>query len=307
MTAEPPRPPRVRALRRALIGIVGLLGLLVVVTFVARQGSSSVLPPVQVASAAVEGTTVVRYPLKSRAADRRLVQTVILPRGELRGRPLLVFLHGKGQDPAWIAGAPMRAAVARLGNRAPVVLLPADDGGSYWHNRRSGRWEDYVLDEAIPTVVKRFGLDGTRRAIGGISMGGAGAFAIAQHDPGGFCAVGGHSPALWPSAGATAPGAYDGAADFRRNDPVAPILAGRIRYGVPVWLDAGRTDPFRPTIQRFGAALGRNRERVTVRSGPGGHEGRYWQRHMASYMAFYARALSGSDCGERTETASLSR
>jgi S-formylglutathione hydrolase FrmB len=53
----------------------------------------------------------------------------------------------------------------------------------------------------IPEVVKRFGADGRRVAIGGISMGGFGAYDIARLNPGRFCAVAGHSPALWRTGG----------------------------------------------------------------------------------------------------------
>ncbi|MGX6446844.1 alpha/beta hydrolase-fold protein, partial [Patulibacter sp. S7RM1-6] len=186
--------------------------------------------------------------------------------------------------------APLRAALARLGDRAPVVLIPADDGGSYWHDRRSGRWARYLRREALPAVVRRYGLDRDRVAVGGISMGGAGAFALAAG--GGFCAVGGHSPALWTSAGATAPGAYDDAEDFAAHDPIGLVRAGRARYGVPLWVDRGADDPFAAADAAFVAALRGAGERVTVRGWAGGHEGRYWERHMAAYLRFYADALA---------------
>ncbi|WP_320670057.1 alpha/beta hydrolase-fold protein [Patulibacter defluvii] len=284
--------PRARALRRAAGLLLALLVLGTVVALVARSGEGSSLPPVEVPEAATEGTIVSRYPLRSRAAGRRLVQTVVAPPGGTRGRPLLVLLHGKAQDPATLAGAPLRAALKRLGPRAPVVLLPADDGGSYWHDRQTGRWGGYVLDEAIPTAVRRLGVDGTRVAIGGISMGGSGAFALARRAPGRFCAVGGHSAALWLSAAAAAPGAYDDRADFRRHDPVAPVRAGRVRYRVPLWLDAGDADPFRGAQRVFAAALRRNGERVAVRVWEGGHEQRYWDRHLGAYLRFYGDALA---------------
>lgn len=267
-----------------------------VAAVIARSGSGSSLPAVEVPASATAGIAVERYDLRSQAAGRRLVQTVVLPPGDVRGRPLLILLHGKAQDPATLASAPLRAALARLGRRAPVVVLPADDGGSYWHDRRSGRWARYVLHEVLPRTIRRYALDGRRVAIGGISMGGAGAFALARAAPGRFCAVGGHSAALWPSAGATAPGAYDDAADFRRNDPVAPVRAGRFRYRVPLWLDAGRDDPFRATQASFATALRRNGERLVQRSWAGGHENRYWQRHMGSYLDFYSKALDA--CGD---------
>jgi len=38
--------------------------------------------------------------------------------------------------------------------------------------------------------------------------------------------VGGHSAALWEDAGASAPGAFDDAEDFARNDVFAAARAG---------------------------------------------------------------------------------
>lgn len=296
MATPAPRTPRARLLRRALAAGVVLLLLLTAVAVVARATGGSSLPPVEVSQAEVRGTVVLRYGLRSKATGRRLVQTVVAPKGDVAGRPLLVFLHGKSQDPARLAGDALRAAVTRLGRKAPVVLLPADDGGSYWHDRRSGDWERYVLYEAIPQAIERFGLDPDRMAIGGISMGGAGAFALAQDAPGRFCAVGGHSPALWTAHGDTAPGAYDDADDFRRNDPVGRVLRREVQpFGVPLWIDAGRQDPFLAADRAFASALDRRGEDVRLQGWSGGHEGRYWQRHMARYLRFYADALAS--CG----------
>ena len=80
-----------------------------------------------------------------------------------------------------------------------------------------------MTGEVIPLVERRFGVDPERIAIGGISMGGFGAYDIALHHPGMFCAVGGHSAALWFEGGETAPGAFDDAADFERNDVVGTV------------------------------------------------------------------------------------
>lgn len=293
MTAPGPTTPRGRALRRGVLVLLGLFAVATVVAVVLRSDSGSELPPVTVAQGATDGTTVARYDLRSAAAGRRLVQTVVLPPGDPRGRPLLVLLHGRAQDPARLARAPLRAALAALGDRAPVVLLPADDGGSYWHDRDSGRWASYVLYEAIPTVVRRYRLDGGRKALGGISMGGAGAYALAAAAPGRFCAVGGHSPALWTAPDAVDPGAYDDEDDFARHDPVAPVRTGTEQpYRVPLWLDAGRDDRFLPAARTFASALRARGEDVRMTTWAGGHEERYWQRHLPSYARFYADALA---------------
>jgi len=290
---ERPLSPAARALRRGTAALLALALLATVAALIAREGRGSALPEVAVPAAATKGTELVRYALRSRYAQRRLVQTVVTPPGGTAGRPLLVFLRGKGMDPARIAGDPMRAALTKLGAKAPVVLLPTDDGGSYWHDRQTGRWGTYVLREAIPEAIRRFGLDPDRVAIGGISMGGFGAYSLARRAPTRFCAIGGHSAALWTSPSATAPGAFDDAADFRRNDPLRAVRLGRVRWRVPLWLDAGTADPFKAAQQRFRAALVARGMTVRAHRWRGGHEPRYWDRHMAGYLRFYADALAG--------------
>ena len=146
-----------------------------------------------------------------------------------------------------------------------------------------------MLDEVIPQAVERFGADADRVAIGGISMGGFGAFAIARRRPARFCAVGGHSAAFWLSSGDTAPGhsttprtspgttssASPGRADMRHR---AALACG--------WT-AARADPFRVADERFASALG-----IRMRHWAGGHTGAYWQRHYKRYLRFYASALA---------------
>ena len=106
----------------------------------------------------------------------------------------------------------------RLGPRAPAVLLVDGGDHSYYHDRRDGPWGEYVFREAIPAALERLRADPDRVAIGGISMGGFGALDLARLHPGRFCAVGGHSPALWRTGGETPAGAFDDAEDFSRHD-----------------------------------------------------------------------------------------
>ncbi len=235
--------------------------------------------------------SVQRYKVDSRYAHRSLRQVGVLPPGSPTGRPLLVFLHGRGTrgeesnvNPAFMS------ALAAQGSRAPAVVFPSGGTASYWHRRRSGDWARYVLDEVIPKAVRRLHADGSRVAIGGISMGGYGAFEIARQRR--FCAVGGHSAATWLSAGDSAPGAFDDAADFERHDVVelAQRRGARPWRGAELWLDGGSADPFRTSNTVFGRALGHR-----LRVYPGGHDGTYWGRHYRDYLRFYSRALARCD------------
>ncbi len=204
------------------------------------------------------------------------------------GRPLLVLLHGRGSDPedVWTLG--LHEELDRLGHRAPAVLLVAGGDHSYFHDRRDGRWGSYVVDEAIPAAMRRLKTDPRRIAIGGISMGGFGALDLARLHPARFCAVGGHSPALWRTGGETPAGAFDDAEDFTRHD----VFGGPYRGRAKVWIDVGREDPFHDAAKAYAGLLRRHGRDVTLRTWDGGHARDYWKLHLKAYLGFYARALA---------------
>ena len=203
------------------------------------------------------------------------------PRGT---RPLLVLLHWRGGTPDMLLSNELFAGLARLGRRAPVVVMPYGGGSSFFHDRRGAKWASYVVHEVIPTAARRFGADPSRVAIGGTSMGGFGALDIARLWPGRFCAVGAHSPAIFTSARTTMAGAFEGASDFARND----LLSLRPSYGsTPVWIDVGTRDRFRAADVRFAREIG-----LHPHVWPGKHGSHYWRAHMPQYLAFYARALA---------------
>lgn len=222
--------------------------------------------------------TVVLVP--SRASDDR--------------RPLLVFLHGRGGDDRDALSQEMYDAVATQGERAPIIAFPSGGDHSYWHNRDDGNWGDYVTDEVIPEVTREFHAHPDRVAIGGISMGGFGALDIARLDPGRFCAVGAHSPAIWHDGSETAPGAFDDAEDFERHDVLQAATSDPGPYlGIPIWVDAGDQDPFRHTgLDEFAEALNATGAEISFHSWPGTHGGEYWRSHYDDYIRFYARALA---------------
>ena len=202
-----------------------------------------------------------------------------------------MFLHGRNGDEHSELDDAFFSALADAGARAPLVAFPYGGDHSYWHDRADGRWGTYVTREVIPQVVKRFQADGRRVAIGGISMGGFGALRHrAAASRGRFCAVAGHSPALWRSGGETAPGAFDDAEDFARHDVIGAAQADPDAFGrARLWLDAGDEDPFRPGDEALTQALG---SRVSAHTWPGGHDGDYWNAHWPDYARFYVRALA---------------
>lgn len=232
------------------------------------------------------GAELDRIEIDSRLVGQPLEQGVYDP-GE-SGRPLLVLLHGRGSDPedVWTLG--LEEELKRLGEQAPAVLLVDGGDHSYYHDRADGKWGAYVVREAIPAAVQHLRADPTRIAIGGISMGGFGALDLARLHPGRFCAVGGHSPALWRTGGETPAGAFDDAEDFARHD----LFGGPFGGQAHVWIDVGRDDPFEDAATAYAKLLGQNGRAVTLQVRAGGHDRAYWKRHLREYLRFYAAALA---------------
>jgi S-formylglutathione hydrolase FrmB len=284
-----PTQGQIRRRRRTAIGLLAvvLIGIAYLVL------AATVFAPVD-----RHGAGFTHIEVHSKAVGRDLGVNVIVPPnvGPKGERPLLVFLHGRGGYEGTFNDAVFRGLPSLNGRRGPVVAFPAGGVHGYWHDRAEGAWEKWVMNEVLPLVIRRFGIDPKRLAIGGISMGGFGAYDIALHNPGRFCAVGGHSPALWFDGSETAPGAFESAADFERNDVVGTVEADPDAFGdARVWNDYGTEDPFRPYDEGFVHALEAGDAKLSAHSWPGAHEGGYWDAHWPAYQRFYVNALN--HCG----------
>jgi S-formylglutathione hydrolase FrmB len=155
-----------------------------------------------------------------------------------------------------------------------------------------GAWASYVLHEVIPRALAVTHADPRRIAIAGISMGGFGALSLARVEPGRFCAVGGHSAALWARGADSAAGAFDDAQDFARHDLLRAARRSDIYGRTPIWLDVGASDPFHAADAQLAAELRRRGARVQFTTSPGGHDVSYWDAHWGAYLRFYARSLA---------------
>jgi S-formylglutathione hydrolase FrmB len=229
---------------------------------------------------------VTNFALQSKLMGRPLYEVLVTPAEGGKGRPLLVFLHGYGAAPSDTLSPAFVMALRRLGDRAPVVLLPEGDTG-WWHDRDEGRWGTYVLREAIPAALRRSGADGKRVAIGGISMGGFGALDLGRIEPKRFCAVGGHSPAVLRRDEFGF--GFDNADDYARHDLLSLARKDSL-YDARVWIDVGNRDDLRPAATELSHVLKRAGDDVSFHVWPGAHDGEYWDAHFAEYLRFYADA-----------------
>lgn len=202
-------------------------------------------------------------------------------------RPVIA-LHGKGSSAATVmaGGVEDGLAQAAAAGLPPFAVVAVDGGGSYWHRRASG--EDagtMVLDELIPMLAGQ-GLDTSRVAFLGWSMGGYGALLLGGRlGPARTAAICAVSPALWLSSGASAPGAFDGAEDFAANSVFGMPALGSI----PLRIDCGYDDPFYAATKEFIAQL------PTPPAGgfsPGGHDGGFWSAQLPAEIAWIAPLLN---------------
>jgi pimeloyl-ACP methyl ester carboxylesterase len=210
------------------------------------------------------------------------------PPGQTKTLRPVIALHGKGGDAASVMAGGVEQGLAQAvgAGLPPFAVVSVDGGGGYWHKRASG--EDsgaMVLGELIPMLDSQ-GLDTSRVAFLGWSMGGYAALLLgARLGPARTAAICAVSPALWMSYGATAPGAFDSADDWSANTVFGlPALAS-----IPIRVDCGNSDPFYPATQQFIAQL------PTPPAGgfsPGGHDAAYWSQQLPGDLTWIAPLLT---------------
>ncbi|MGB8389706.1 alpha/beta hydrolase-fold protein [Mycobacterium sp.] len=210
------------------------------------------------------------------------------PPGQTKALRPVIALHGKGSDASSVMAGGVEQGLAQAVNAGlpPFAVVAVDGGGSYWHKRASG--EDsgaMVLDELIP-MLDTHGLDTSRVAFLGWSMGGYGALLLGGRlGPARTAAICAVSPALWLSPGAAAPGAFDGPDDFAANSVFGmPALAS-----IPIRVDCGDSDPFYAATKQFIA------QRPNPPAGgfsPGGHDAAFWSSQLPAELTWMAPLLT---------------
>src|SRR6185312_6255438 len=158
------------------------------------------------------------------------------PPGQSQALRPVIALHGHGGNASFIKDIGMADGLAHLvkSGGPPFAVVSVDGGDTYWHRRASGSDSGaMVLTELLP-MLGSYGLDTSRVAFMGWSMGGYGSLLLgARLGPArtaGICAV---SPALWTSYLATDDGAFDNSDDWATNT----VFGLRQLASIPIRVD----------------------------------------------------------------------
>lgn len=243
-------------------------------------------PPPQPAPAAAPTMTTGSFVSAARGGIDT-AWAIARPPGQTAPLRPVIALHGKGGSAAEVMAGGVEQGLAQAVDAGlpPFAVVAVDGGGSYWHRRASG--EDsgaMVLDELLPLLGAQ-GLDTSRVGFLGWSMGGYGALLLGARlgaaRTAAICAV---SPALWTSAGAAAPGAFDSADDYAANSVWGlPQFAS-----IPIRIDCGTGDPFYSATRQFIAELPNP---PAGGFSPGGHDGAFWSAQLPAELTWMAPLL----------------
>lgn len=216
---------------------------------------------------------------------------VSLPTGQqMKGLPVVVCLHGYGDDHRF---AFTDLGFDRFQNRVvseghqPFALVTLDGEHSYWHKRADGvDWARLVSDGLVPELT-RLGLDTSRLALMGWSMGGYGALRLAAEElQGKVKAVASMATAIYEDfEHCPHPDAFDDEADYEANNLNDRI--GRLK-GLPIHLACGVNDFYIDANQWLEDNLEPTPETLFVK---GDHEPDFWRRAAPVQMRFLADRL----------------
>lgn len=113
-------------------------------------------------------------------------------------------------------------ALEKSGRLAPSIVVAVNNGGAsrldeYTHTPDPAhgggdgdKYEKFFLEELIPAVESTYGVDSSKRAVIGSSLGGLVSLTMALNHPGAFAAVGALSPSVWWSDGQLATRTLEG-------------------------------------------------------------------------------------------------
>lgn len=220
---------------------------------------------------------------------------------ELKSCPLIILLHGVyGSSWSWALSGGVHLSTLDLIRKkliAPVTIaMPSDglwgDGSGYLpHNNID--FEKWIAED-VPAAIKKSMPevdDESKFFIGGLSMGGFGAFKIGVKYHHVFTAVSCHSSIT--NISQMKMFVEESVDNFSQEDKTEEDVMDTIlkyRDHLPALsFDCGTSDPLLKNNQLLHQQLLENNIRHDYEEYSGGHEWSYWQEHVIDSMLFFSR------------------
>ena len=231
--------------------------------------------------------------------------------------PILYFFHGLGDDAQMFVhtgGWNLVEDMWEGKQLSEFLIVTPSAGATFYINSNDGkvRYEDFLIEEFLPTIEKKFRVKPGRanRAVSGVSMGGYGALHLAFRHPELFSSASAHSAALidkLPSflGGGVAQnsprarvfggtfGNPPNATFWDRNSPIGIARTASLK-GVNIYFDCGEEDDF--GFESGATALDRV---LTSRKiphefhlYPGRHDWQYFATHLPASLEFHSRLFN---------------
>lgn len=226
---------------------------------------------------------------------------VILPEADkLTDFPVLYLLHGLSDDHSiWMR----RTSIERYVEGLPLAVVMPNGGRGFYCDAVEGfAYETAIVRDLVSFIDRTFRTRSERagRCIGGLSMGGYGAIALALKHPGVFCSAASHSGAL--AFGHRMPAPDEAlASEWRRilgpdpvggpNDLFALAAAADLDHLPALRIDCGTSDFLLEDNRAFHQHLVDLGIPHSYAEYPGGHDWGYWDQHVQEQILFHARAL----------------
>jgi S-formylglutathione hydrolase FrmB len=256
--------------------------------------------------------------LNSRILGESVHYCVLLPDGydspvqKATKYPVLYFLHGLGDNEQTLVKSGGWNLIQDLRQQHKIgefFIVTPQAKASFYVNSANGkvRYSDFFLQEFVPLIENGYRIQPDRhsRAIGGISMGGYGAFRFAFAYPERFSAVSAESAALITASpeeldatmrSGTPLGTVFGnpinVAYWNANNPF--LLAKQNRVAISrlgIYFNCGNKDQF--DFEDGARALHRQLDSEGIKNEfhlyPGNHSATYFLSHLGEVMEFHSR------------------
>lgn len=227
-----------------------------------------------------------------------------------REYPVVYLLHGMyGSESDWLLKGNAEATLNRMMQAGElgecIVVFPNDGGygqGTFyidWYDG-TGNFEQYIVDDLVPFIDETFRTikDKQYRYVGGLSMGGFGAFSLALRNPGVFGAAASLSGALgslrlmpYPNfARSEFPRMFGPRHGERVQAHDQLLLTAALHASVDrphLYFDCGKED----YLYEYNAAFNRHLDEIgyphVYTEYLGEHNWAYWTEHLPDALRFF--------------------